>query len=151
MKVMKGSIVLAILLLSSTTAEVATQSAGPKVGYFPAGQVKKAFEKGMPLIEIANYKVHASHRDGPGIVEVHEKDTDIIYMLEGSATLVTGGTLIDGKRIEPEEIRGNGVKGGETRRINKGDVIVIPDGTPHWFKEVNGPINYYVVKVRSAN
>lgn len=123
----------------------------PKVAYFPTGQVNKAFEKGMPLIEIANYKVHASHRDRPGEVEVHTKDTDIIYMLEGTATLVTGGSIVDGKNIELEEIRGEHVRGGETRRLTKGDVIVIPHGTPHWFKEVNGPINYYVVKVRSVN
>jgi len=127
------------------------KSAAPIVTYFPAAQVTKAFEKGKPLIEIANYKVHASHRDGPGVVEVHTKDTDIIYMLEGTATLVTGGAVIDGKTIEPEEIRGKDVKGGETRTITKGDVIIIPNGTPHWFKGVKGPLNYYVVKVRSAN
>jgi uncharacterized protein GlcG (DUF336 family) len=123
----------------------------PKVTIFPATKVNKAFEKGMPLIEIANYKVHASHRDGPGVVEVHTKDTDIIYMLEGTALFVTGGTVIEGKNIEAEEIRGKDLKGGETRTITKGDVIVVPHGTPHWFKEVNGPINYYVVKVRSAS
>ncbi len=131
--------------------EAAMQAqADPTVAYFAAGQVKKAFEKGMPLIEIANYKIHASHRDAPGLVEVHTRDTDIIYMVEGSAVLVTGGSLIDPEMIEPEEIRGKEVKGGEARRIIQGDVIVIPNGTPHWFKEVNGPINYYVVKVRSA-
>ena len=123
----------------------------PRVTYFPANQVSKAFEKGMPLLEFANYKIHASHRDAPGTVEVHSKDTDIIYMLQGTATLVTGGTVIEGKRIEPEEIRGANLTGGESRQVAKGDVIVIPHGTPHWFKEVNGPINYYVVKVRSAD
>ena len=127
------------------------KSAAPNINYFPALQVAKAFEKGMPLTEVANYKVHASHRDSPGIAEVHTRDTDIIYMLEGSAILVTGGTVVDGKNIEPEEIRGTEVKDGATRQITKGDVIVIPQGTPHWFKEVKGPINYYVVKVRSAN
>jgi len=125
--------------------------AASKVSYFPAARVKNAFIKGMPLIEIANYKVHASHRDGPGVVEVHTRDTDIIYVLEGTAILVTGGTIVDGKQIEPEEIRGKDVNGGEIRRITKGDVIVIPHGTPHWFKEVDGPIDYYVVKVRAAN
>jgi len=123
----------------------------PKVTHIPADKVSKAFEKGMPLLEIANYKIHASHRDAPGIVEVHTKDTDIIYMLDGTATFVTGGAVVDGKIIEPEEIRGNDVKGGETRRIAKGDVIVVPHGTPHWFKEVKGPLNYYVIKVRSVN
>jgi uncharacterized protein GlcG (DUF336 family) len=127
------------------------KNTAPKVTYFPAAQVKKAFERGMPLLEIANYKVHASHRDEPGIVEVHTKDTDIIHMLEGSATLLTGGAVVDGTVIEPEEIRGRDIKGGEARRIAKGDVIVIPHGTPHWFKEVKGPINYYVVKVRAAD
>jgi glc operon protein GlcG len=132
-------------------AETAQKSTPMNVSYFPAPQVKKAFEKGMPLREIANYKIHASHRDGPGIAEVHTHDTDIIYMLEGSATLVTGGTVSQGKNIEAEEIRGTEINGGETRRIAKGDVIVIPHGTPHWFKEVTGPVNYYVVKVRSEN
>jgi len=53
--------------------------------------------------------------------------------------------------IEPEEIRAKESRGGESRMITKGDVVVIPNGTPHWFKEVKGPINYYVVKVRSAD
>ena len=143
------------IALAGAKVFAATTSSGKsdssKVTYFPAAQVSKAFEKGMPLIEIANYKVHASHRDGPGIVEVHTRDTDIIYMLEGTATLVTGGTIVDGKNIEPEEIRGRDVKNGETRQITKGDVIIVPNGVPHWFKEVKGPLNYYVVKVRSVN
>ncbi|HEX2230538.1 MAG TPA: heme-binding protein [Candidatus Binatia bacterium] len=121
------------------------------VSYFPAAQVSKAFEKGMPLLESANYKIHASHREAKGVVEIHTKDTDIIYMLQGTATLITGGTIVEGKNIESEEIRGDGVNGGESRTISKGDVIVIPSGTPHWFTEVQGPINYYVVKVRAAN
>jgi glc operon protein GlcG len=132
-------------------AEPMKAQANSSVAYLAAEKVKKAFEKGMPLLEVANYKVHASHRDAPGVVEVHTRDTDILYMLEGSATLVTGGTVIDSKTVEPEEIRGRDVRGGETRRITRGDVIVIPNGTPHWFKEVSGPIHYYVVKVRSVN
>ena len=150
MKFAAGSIVLATLLASASAAQL-SKSPAPKVTYFRAAQVQQAFEKGMTLVEIANYKVHASHREGPGIAEVHEKDTDIIYMLEGSATLVTGGSVVAGKTVEPEEIRGQEIKGGESRRLVKGDVIVIPHGTPHWFKEVSGPINYYVVKVRAAD
>jgi mannose-6-phosphate isomerase-like protein (cupin superfamily) len=150
MKVMTGLAVFLSVLIIATAAQLTMRSSGVGVTHFTAAQVKKAFEKGMPLIEIANYKVHASHRDGPGLAEVHEKDTDIIYMLDGSATLVTGGSVVERKIIEAEEIRGKEVAGGESRRISKGDVIIIPHGTPHWFKEVSGPINYYVVKVRSA-
>ena len=120
------------------------------VAYFPAAQVNAAFAKGAVLFDGAgrNYMVHASRREGAGQAEVHVKDTDIIYVLEGSTTFVTGGTVVDGKTTAPDEIRGTAVKDGETRRLGKGDVIIVPNGTPHWFKEVEGPVLYYVVKVR---
>ena len=140
-----------IAVAGAAAFEAAMRSPASPVTYLPAKHVNDAFVKGMPLIRGMNYKIDASHRDEPGIVEVHTRDTDIIYMLEGTATLVTGGTVIDGKTVEPEEIRGRESKGGENRMITKGDVVVIPNGTPHWFKEVREPINYYVVKVRSVN
>lgn len=119
------------------------------VSYFEKEKVAAAFAKGAVLFDDSNkYMVHASHRDNAGVVEVHEQDADIIYVLEGSATLVTGGEVVNGKPIAPGEIRGTSVKGGETRQITKGDVIIVPAGTPHWFKEVPGPLNYYVVKAR---
>jgi glc operon protein GlcG len=140
-----------IALAGAAAFEAAMKSPTAPVTHLPAKQVSQAFVKGMPLARGVNYKVDASHRAEPGVVEVHTRDTDLIYMLEGTATLVTGGAVIDAKTIEPEEIRGRESRGGESRTITKGDVVVIPNGTPHWFKEVNGPINYYVVKVRSAN
>ena len=140
-----------IALAGATAFEPAMKSPTAPVTHLPAKQVSQAFVKGMPLARGVNYKVDASHRAEPGVVEVHTRDTDLIYMLEGTATLVTGGAVIDAKTIELEEIRGRESRGGESRTITKGDVVVIPNGTPHWFKEVNGPINYYVVKVRSAN
>jgi glc operon protein GlcG len=124
---------------------------GAAVNYYPKDQVTAAFAKGAVLFggeDGRNYMVHASHREKAGVAEVHLLDTDIIYMLDGSATFVTGGTVVDGKTVEPNEIRGASISDGETRRITKGDVIIVPNGTPHWFKEISGPINYYVVKVR---
>jgi len=119
------------------------------VSYFEKEKVAAAFVKGAVLFDASDkYMVHASHRDTAGMVEIHEKDADIIYVLEGAATFVTGGEIVGGKIIAPGEIRGTEVKGGETRTISKGDVIVVPAGTPHWFKEVFGPLNYYVVKAR---
>jgi glc operon protein GlcG len=117
------------------------------ITYFERDKVSAAFAKGMPLTENGSYKVHASRRTEPGMAEVHVKDTDIIYMLEGSATLVTGGTVIDGDTTAQDEIRGKAISGGETHKIIKGDVIIVPAGTPHWFKDVQGPVLYYVVKV----
>lgn len=119
------------------------------VSYFESGKVAAAFEKGSVLFDGSDkYMVHASRREKAGQVEVHEKDADIIYVLDGTATLVTGGEVVGGKTIAPGEIRGESVSGGETRRIARGDVIIVPSGTPHWFKEVPGPITYYVVKAR---
>lgn len=122
------------------------------VTYFDGKQVAAAFSKGESLMggsSSLNYMVNASRRDKPGMVEVHTLDTDIIYVVEGSATLVTGGTLVDAKTIAPNEVRAASVSGAsETRRIGRGDVIIIPNNTPHWFKEVEGTLLYYVVKVR---
>jgi len=123
----------------------------PPVSYFESKQVAAAFAKGAVLVgEDAgrNYMVHASRRDGPGLAEIHEQDTDIIYVLEGGATFVTGGTVADPKTVAPGEIRGASIINGETRRLVKGDVLIVPNGTPHWFQEVRGPLTYYVVKVR---
>jgi quercetin dioxygenase-like cupin family protein len=127
-----------------------TPAIGAGVTYFPAERVSAAFANGAVLFDGAgrNYMVHASRRDNAGQAEVHVKDTDIIYVLEGSTTFVTGGKVIDGKTTAPDEIRGAAVKDGETRRLGKGDVIIVPKGTPHWFREVDGPVLYYVVKVR---
>lgn len=117
------------------------------ITYFGREKVSAAFAKGMPLTENGAYKVHASRRTEAGMAEVHVKDTDIIYMLEGTATLVTGGNVVEAKTTAQDEIRGKAISGGETRKITKGDVIIVPAGTPHWFKEVQGPVLYYVVKV----
>ena len=120
----------------------------PGITYLRGSTVAAAFAKGQPLVEVDNYKVHASHREGPGKVEVHVRDTDIIHVLHGWATLITGGSVIDGKTVEPDEIRGASIQGGESRKIAEGDVIVVPRGVPHWFEQVPGPLDYYVVKVR---
>ena len=69
-------------------------------------------------------------------------------MIKGSATFITGGTLLDGKKVAENEIRGNQLNGGSPQTLVVGDVMVVPAGTPHWFKEVQPPFLYYTVKVR---
>ena len=93
-------------------------------------EVLAAFAKGMPLIEVGDYKIHASRREGPGMVEIHTRDTDIAYVIHGSATLVTGGTAVGVKETAAEELRGTAIQGGETRQLEVGDVVVIPNGVP---------------------
>ena len=131
-------------------------AASMPVTYIESKKVAEAFAKGAVLVgedermmhANRNYMVHASHREAAGVAEVHELDTDIIYVLKGTATFVTGGTAVDTKTIAPHEIRGTTIKDGETRQIIPGDVIIVPNGVPHWFKEIPSPLDYYVVKVR---
>ncbi len=121
------------------------------VVFFDAQTVKAAFEKGAVLDDGSNglnYMVHASRREMAGASEVHDLDTDIIYVLEGTAVFVTGGRSVDPKQVAPNEYRGTAIEGGETRTLRKGDVVIVPKGTPHWFKQVDGTFLYYVVKVR---
>ncbi|MGH7252942.1 MAG: heme-binding protein [Nitrospiraceae bacterium] len=140
-------------LTARATGSAGTQSS-PAVTYIDSKKMAEAFSKGAVLIgngeymmhATRNYMVHASRRDAPGMAEIHNWETDVIYVLEGSATFVTGGTLVDPKTTEPGQIRGPSIQGGETRRLAKGDVIIIPNGVPHWFKEVQGPFLYFVVK-----
>ncbi|HSA93660.1 MAG TPA: heme-binding protein [Terriglobales bacterium] len=124
--------------------------AAAPVSHFDKDQVSAAFAKGAVLFDGQgrNYMVHASRREKPGQAEVHNNDADIIYVLEGTATFVTGGTVVDPKNIAADEIRGATIEGGETRMLKKGDVIIVPNNTPHLFKEVSNPFLYYVVKVR---
>ena len=64
---------------------------------------------------------------------------------------MTGGTVVAAQTVQPEEIRGTSVQGGEARQITAGDVVVVPNGVPHWFRDVPVPLDYYVVKVRAQN
>jgi glc operon protein GlcG len=127
---------------------VAGSETSRKVTFIDSQMVAAGFQKGAVLASMGNYMVHASHREMDGVAEIHTLDTDLIYVLEGSASFTTGGSVPDAKPTEPNELRGSAIVGGESRRVVKGDVIVVPAGVPHMFTNVQGPLNYYVVKVR---
>jgi glc operon protein GlcG len=136
-----------LAIAGANAAKDSTKSVN--VSFFEKGKVRDAFAKGAVLFDASDkYMVHTSRREKAGMAEVHLKDADIIYVQEGAATLVTGGTVVDPKNVAADEVRGAEISGGETRQISKGDVIIVPAGTPHWFKEVPGPMTYYVVKAR---
>lgn len=119
------------------------------VTYFEHQTVAQAFAKGSVLYDgSSKYMVHASRREQPGMAEIHTADADIIYVLDGTATLVTGGNAVGVKTVGAGELRGSAIEGGESRELTRGDVIIVPAGTPHWFKQVTNPFLYYVVKAR---
>jgi len=118
------------------------------VKYFAASDVAAIFVKGGTVTRGANYTVMAAQRTAGGEAELHEQDTDVFRIMSGSATFVTGGRLLGGRETGPGETRGTGIDGGQTQELSAGDVIVIEKGTPHWFKAVDGRVEYFVVKVR---
>ncbi len=104
--------------------------------------------RGGSLVATKDFTVAGSFRKVPGQVEVHARETDIFYVTDGEATLVVGGTVVGGKTTGPGQIRGTDIQGGQTQKLKKGDVVTIPAGTPHWFKELTTPtISYLTVKV----
>jgi len=143
------------LAIAGSKALDSTTNAGsdpaPAVSYWAKSEVDEAFAKGAVLFDGSdgrNYMVHASRREKPGQVEIHTKDADVIYVLQGSATFITGGEAVDAKTTAPDELRGTTIRNGETRKIAKGDVVIVPHGVPHQFLTVTDPFLYYVVKVR---
>ncbi len=154
-RILLPAICLLIIALAAVARppQAAPSASSTGVVYFDADKVAATFAKGGTLIDATtgghNYKVMAAHRDtGPGQVEVHTLDTDVFYIVAGTSQFVTGGKMTEGKNTSPEEVRGATIEGGETRTLKKGDVIIIPKGVPHWFKEVTPGFDYFVVKVR---
>ena len=119
------------------------------VKYFAASEMTALFAKGGTVTAGADYKVMAAQRTGVGEAELHERETDVFRIMTGSATLVTGGRLVGARATDPGETRGTGIEDGGTRQVSAGDVVVIERGTPHWFKAVDGRVEYFVVKVIS--
>ena len=138
------------LAIAGANAFAAPRAASAPVRYFPESEVQAAFARGAVLFDGqgGNYMIHASRRDQAGMAEVHTRDADIIHVLGGTATFVTGGSVVGPHSIAADEFRGDAITGGDTRQLAKGDVVVVPAGVPHWFKQINGPFLYYVVKVR---
>ncbi|MHB8524929.1 MAG: cupin domain-containing protein [Candidatus Acidiferrales bacterium] len=95
------------------------------------------------------YVVSTGRRDSPGEVEVHAHYTDVIYVTDGAATFVTGGRLMQGKTIAPGELRGRSIEGGVSHQLEKGSLVVVPAGVPHWFKAVASPVVDLVIKVQT--
>lgn len=127
----------------------AFENAPHPVTFFPGKDVEAAFSKGAVLFDRGErYMVHASRREQPGMAEIHTEDTDIVYVLDGTAELIVGGKAVHAKPAGDGELRGERIDGGDTRMLAKGDVIIVPAGVPHWFKEVSKPFLYYVVKAR---
>ena len=136
------------LVLAASLANTSAQQAAPQVTYVDAAKFNELMAKPGSLANGPDFTASIARRTAPGQVEIHAKETDIFYIVDGSATFVTGGTMVGGKETRPNQMLGTVITGGQTHQLKKGDFISIPAGMPHWFKEVPATgVTYYMVKV----
>jgi quercetin dioxygenase-like cupin family protein len=136
------------------TVPVLVPGERPTLTFVGHEKVEPTLKKAAPLADGPNLKVSGGYRTGPYApedyrpdVEVHAAEADLFYVIDGDATLVTGGTVIGGKPTAPGQIRGSSVEGGQTHHLTKGDVMWVPAGVPHWFPQIPRPLSYLLVKV----
>ena len=145
------AISIALTIVTAAAAAVvvaqqpAAQTAPPEMKtYTSAADVQAliAQAKGARLLAAAPYTVGMEYRAMVGPAAVHEREAEIFYIMEGTGTLVTGGKLVNETRTNPTNLSGTGVEGGLSRTVSKGDFILVPEGTPHWFSAIggNGPV-----------
>jgi mannose-6-phosphate isomerase-like protein (cupin superfamily) len=137
---------LVLVLLATPMLAVAVR-AQQGVIYVPSDKATPMIQSGGQLAATKEFAISFNRRTGAGQVEVHDRDTDTFYVLDGEATVVVGGTMVGGARTAPDQQRGKSITGGTVYQLRKGDVIAIPAGVPHWFKDVPAVVVYYTVKV----
>jgi len=140
---MKRLIALALVLAAAVVMRA--DGVPTVVTYVPHDKVTSTMAKGGPIVNDKGLVILANRR-GAGEVEVHARTNHVFIIVEGEATLVTGGTLVNPRQTAPDQTRAASVTGGEAHHLSKGDVITIPAKTPHWFKEVSTQnIAYYAI------
>lgn len=113
------------------------------------------------VVDVGKYNVavgvlHRAARAKQSAIE-HSQVTEVYHIMEGAGTFVTGGEMVDPspspasgttvKILVGPSTNGSAIRGGQSRRVGPGDVIVIPPGVAHWFSAVESDMNYLVVRV----
>ena len=101
------------------------------------------------LSDYGNESFLLVHREADGQVEWHETQADVFLVQSGAATLVVGGTMVNGETVGPHEKRNGTIQGGVRRKISAGDIVRIPARVPHQLL-LDGAheFNYFVIKVK---
>ena len=148
------------LVLTLLLAGFAVSAGDPPGFYLWKSSELKAFSKSLApkvnekkvasqqIAAFGNYSFMVAHREGSGEAEYHATQADIFVVETGSASIVIGGELVDGKTTAPNEMRAVSIKGGEEKMLAAGDVITIPAKVAHQVKmEKSKEFTYFVVKV----
>ena len=120
--------------------------------FVAAEKVTQTLKKAGPLADAPNLRVSggfrpSARRDASPVAEIHANEADLFFVIDGRATQVLGGRIIDGRQTGPGQIRGPKTEAGQTYQLGEGDVMWVPAGTPHWFPEIAEPLSYLLVKV----
>jgi glc operon protein GlcG len=140
---------LAVAGADAFAAALATNGRANGATYFSRDVVRRRFEEGGLLLDTAGYKLDAGRRTAPGEVEYHERFVDVVHVVQGTASVITGGELVDPREVAAGELRAPSVDGGTRYELSEGDVLAIPSGVPHQFVDVSDPFLYFVVKVEA--
>jgi mannose-6-phosphate isomerase-like protein (cupin superfamily) len=139
----------AMAILLSASAASTGEGVPAAVHFIPHDQVATVMAKGGPILNDPGLLILANRRTA-GAVEYHEHTNHIFIMVDGEATFIAGGTMVDPKRINPDQMTATSIEGGQTFHLTAGDVITIPAKTPHWWKELSTKtVGYYAVNIES--
>jgi mannose-6-phosphate isomerase-like protein (cupin superfamily) len=92
------------------------------------------------IVGLAPYSANLEYRTATAPAAMHEKEAELFYVIEGAATITTGGKLINETRTDSANFSASGIEGGETRAIARGDFIFVPQSTPHQIKDPKGEL-----------
>jgi mannose-6-phosphate isomerase-like protein (cupin superfamily) len=141
-----------LALITVSSVAWSQQSVPPTRTYSSAADVaalmakaKAEHKDGQPIVmerilELAPIAANLEYRSSVGPASVHEKEAELFYVIDGSATLTTGGKLANEKRTNGENLTGTAIEGGKSQAVAKGDFVIVPENTPHWFSAINGTI-----------
>jgi quercetin dioxygenase-like cupin family protein len=134
------------------TVPVMVKDATAEIVYVDHDKVAATMKKAAPLADGPNFRVSGGFRPFAStakspVAEIHTNEADFFYIVEGRATQVIGGTVIDGKETGPGQVRGPRTEGGRTYHVTKGDIMWVPANMPHWFPEIPEALGYLLVKV----
>jgi mannose-6-phosphate isomerase-like protein (cupin superfamily) len=104
----------------------------------------------QPLLRLAPYAANLEYRAGVANAAVHEKEAELFYVVDGAGTLVTGGKLTAESRTNAENLSGSGIEGGQSQHVSKGDFIIVPENTPHWFSAIEGTLTLMSIHLPRA-
>ena len=90
------------------------------------------------ILSLAPYRAQLEYRTALAPAALHETDAEMMYVLEGTGVITTGGKLVNEKRTNAKNRGGDSIEGGTPHNVAKGDVIIVPQNTPHQVNPTGG-------------